>query len=103
MWNQNNSSAHYLIVNADAKLMLQTKLTSTSFNLQDLWYKALDCKQFQGWETRITITVTVATITAISVCLLLTMVIIIFPIMITGIFGQDEKMKAESQYSRCSR
>ena len=45
VWNQNTSSAHYLIVNTNAKLISQTNLTSSSFNLQNLWYNALDCKQ----------------------------------------------------------
>ena len=44
VWNQEDSSVHYLIVNEDTEFVLEKKLTNTSFDLQDLWYDALDCE-----------------------------------------------------------
>ena len=44
MWDQKNLSAHYLIVNENTELILQANLTSTSFNLQDLFDTAFYCK-----------------------------------------------------------
>ena len=44
VWSQQSSSAHYLIVNGNAELILQEELTHASFDLQNLWYGALSCE-----------------------------------------------------------
>ena len=47
VWDHNNLSAHYLIVNESTELILKKDLTSTSFNLQNLFDTALafHCKR----------------------------------------------------------
>lgn len=46
VWDQQSSSVHYLIVNISSWITFQRNLTNnTLFNLQDLWYNALNCKE----------------------------------------------------------
>ena len=45
VWDQQSSSVHYLIVNISSWITFQRNLTNTFFNLQDLWYNALNCKE----------------------------------------------------------
>ena len=44
VWDQQSSSVHYLIVDISPWITFQKNLTNTFFNLQDLWYNALNCK-----------------------------------------------------------
>ena len=93
VWNQNNSSAHYLIVNANAKLISQTNLTNSSFNLQNLWYNALDCKQASNLV--IVFAVFAAAFPVFSV--------LIIVIICNNFIYKDKKRKEWSRYTRGSR
>ena len=45
VWDQQSSSVYYLIVNISTWITFQRNLTNASFNLQDLWYNAINCKE----------------------------------------------------------
>ena len=60
VWNQQSSSVYYLIVNISTWITFQRNLTNASFNLQDLWYNAINCKEYE--DNRITI------VTVIFIC-----------------------------------
>ena len=90
VWNQNNLSAHYLIVNAKAELISQTNLTSASFNLQNLWYNALDCKQ--KWDRVIAFAVFAAVFPVVCV-----------PISVIILYHFKCKAKERKEWSRYTR
>ena len=46
VWSQQSSSVQYLIVNTSSWITFHKNLTKASFNLQDLWFNALNCKEF---------------------------------------------------------
>lgn len=47
VWDQQSCSVQYLIVDTSTRLKFQKNLTNTSFHLQDLWYNALNCADYQ--------------------------------------------------------
>ena len=51
MWDQQSSSVYYLIVNISTWITFQRNLTNASFNLQDLWYNAINCKEYEDNRT----------------------------------------------------
>ena len=55
VWNQQSSSVHYLIVDKYSRITFQRNLTNTVFNLQDLWYNALNCKEWEHAGTVVTV------------------------------------------------
>ena len=69
VWNQKDHSVHYLIVTENTKLIFQTTLIGKSFNLQDLWYNALNC------EARLVAVITLASLLAVALpCCVLTVI-----------------------------
>ena len=71
VWDQQSSSVHYLIVNISAWITFQRNLTNASFNLQDLWYNAINCKEYEDNRTLI-ITVLIACVIILIVLIIVT-------------------------------
>ena len=46
VWSQQSSSVRYLIVNTASWITFHKSLTNASLNLQDLWFNALNCKEY---------------------------------------------------------
>ena len=67
VWSQQSSSVQYLIVNTFSWITFHKNLTNASFNLQDLWFNALNCKESLTVLTIVTV-VMVVLLLCCSVC-----------------------------------
>lgn len=61
VWDQQSSSVYYLIVNISTWITFQRNLINASYNLQDLWYNAFNCKEYEDNRT-LSITVLIASV-----------------------------------------
>ena len=69
VWDQQNSTVLYVIVDIYSRITFQRNLTNAFFNLHDLWYNALKCKERELTGTVATITLFLVVMIVVS-CIL---------------------------------
>ena len=68
VWDQQSSSVHYLVVNISSWITFQRNLTNTFFNLQDLWYNALNCKEQENRTVTLICILVVTATFGVGIC-----------------------------------